>query len=149
MAIGFRNAGQFAFVVGWELDQVTFDKHHVMFWFGPNRLLNVAHSYGLRSRSGDVSYVYEIYGMPKEGLVHPILRERVVAARVASIDQLDLEFRNGYVLSIFDDPDLKSWWFLDPTREEPPLPGEPRLPEDEEPEFLDAKDYRGKDSNSR
>ena len=88
MVIGFKDAARFAFIVGWELDQVTFDKYHVMFHFHSNRLLNVAHSYGLRSPDGALSYVYKIYGAPEVALVHPILRERVVEVRVASADQL-------------------------------------------------------------
>jgi hypothetical protein len=146
MARGFKNTEEFAFVIGWELDQVTFDKYHVMFHFYPSRLLNIAHSYGLRSPDNAVSYTYEIYGTPSSGLVHPILRERITAAHVAAIDRLDLEFQNGYVLSVFDDADTKSWWFIDLVDDKPPLPGGPRLPEDDDPEFLDPSDYRGKGS---
>jgi hypothetical protein len=44
--------------------------------------------------------------------VDRILRTKIADARTVSKDQLDLVFENGDILSIYDNPEFRSWWFL-------------------------------------
>lgn len=112
MAYGFRPSYNFEPIVGWELYQVTLDKYHVMFFFNNGHdLMNVAHSFTLGSPEGRL-YRYEIYGANKLLNVDSILRQRVTACRVKTISDLDLHFANNYVLTVHDNPDLRSWWFI-------------------------------------
>jgi hypothetical protein len=113
MAIGFSSRFDFSPIIGWELYQVTIDKYHLMFWFEDERaLLNVADRCSFKSSDGTVAFVYEIYGPQKSLNVDRILRTKVSEARIITKDQLDLTFENGDVLSIYDNPELRSWWFL-------------------------------------
>ncbi|AHY53774.1 hypothetical protein JQ582_18930 [Bradyrhizobium japonicum] len=113
MAIGFSERFDFGPIVGWELYQVTIDKYHVMFWFeDEHALLNVADRLSFRSSDGEVNFLYEIYGTQKSLNVDRILRTKIVEARTISKDQLDLVFENDDVLSIYDNPEFRSWWFL-------------------------------------
>lgn len=113
MAIGFSNHFDFRPIVGWELYQVTIDKYHVMFWFeNENALLNVADRFSFKSFDGAVDFTYEIYGNQKSLNLDRILRVKIATTRIVTIDQLDLIFENGDILSIHDNPELRSWWFL-------------------------------------
>ena len=113
MAIGFSDRFDFSPIVGWELYQITIDKYHVMFWFeGEQALLNVADRFSFRSGDGAVDYTYEIYGAEKTLNLDRTLRTKIAAANVVSKDRLDLVFETGDVLSIYDNPDFRSWWFL-------------------------------------
>jgi hypothetical protein len=120
MAIGFSNRFDFSPIVGWELYQVTVDKYHLMFWFENERaLLNVADRCSFKSADGTVNFSYEIYGSHKSLNVDRILRVKVAEVRVVTKEQLDLVFENGDVLSIYDNLDLRSWWFLGGRQDEP------------------------------
>jgi hypothetical protein len=122
MAIGFTRLSDFDRIVGWELYQVTIDKYHVMFWFeNKHALLNVADRFSYRSSDGLIDYAYEIYGDRKFLNLDPILRIRIERIVIVSKDRLDLIFENGDTLSVYDNPDLCSWWFLGGRREEPEL----------------------------
>lgn len=113
MAIGFSDRFDFNPIVGWELYQVTVDKYHIMFWFEDERaLLNVADRFSFRSADHAVDFTYEIYGERKFLNVDRILRLKIVAFRIVSKDRLELTFENGDVLSIYDNPQFRSWWFL-------------------------------------
>ena len=113
MAIGFSDRFDFAKILGWELYRVTIDKYHVMFWFENERaLLNIADRFALISSDKTVQFTYEIYGTNKTLNVDRILRARVREVHIVSSDQLDLTFQNGDVLSVYDNPSLRSWWFL-------------------------------------
>jgi hypothetical protein len=113
MAIGFSDRIDFSSIVGWELYQVTIDKYHVMFWFQNGyALLNVADSFSFRSANGSVRYTYEIYGSQKMLAVDSILRAAIKETRIVSKDWLQLHFETGDVLSIRDNPGLRSWWFM-------------------------------------
>ena len=110
MALGFRDDTIFKPLIGWELYQVTIDKYHVMFYFNNGwALLNVAYKFALKSPEKDKNE-YEIYGDSKLLHVDPILRKEIRAIKISSIDQLDIQFSNNYVLEIYDDPDICSWW---------------------------------------
>jgi hypothetical protein len=113
MAIGFSDRFDFGPVIGWELYQVTIDEYHLMFWFeGESALLNVAERCSFRSSDGGISFTYEIYGPAKFLNVGSILRTKIARVRIVTKDQLDLVFDHGDVLSIYDDPESRSWWFL-------------------------------------
>ncbi len=113
MAIGFSERFDFGPIIGWELCQVTIDKYHVMFWFeDENALLNVADRFSFRSSDGVINFMYEIYGTQKCLNVDRILRTKIVKTQTISKAQLDLVFENGDVLSIYDNPEFRSWWFL-------------------------------------
>jgi hypothetical protein len=113
MAIGFSDRFDFNPIVGWELYQVTIDKYHVMFWFeGGLALLNVADRFSFKSIDGAVSFAYQIYGDNKVMNVDRILRVKITNVRIVTKDQLDLIFQNGDVLSVYDNPEFRSWWFL-------------------------------------
>lgn len=113
MAIGFSENFDFSPIIGWELDQVTLDKYHVMFWFeNGHSLLNVADRFSFHSADGTISYDYTIYEDNKFLNVDRILRLPIREAKVVSKDRLDLIFDNGDVLSVYDNPKFCSWWFL-------------------------------------
>jgi hypothetical protein len=113
MAIGFSDSFDFSQVIGWELYQVTIDKYHIMFWFESERgLLNVADRFSFRSADGTVNFTYDIYGNDKFLNVDRILRVKVSEVRIITKDQLELVFENGDALSVYDNPDFRSWWFL-------------------------------------
>jgi hypothetical protein len=113
MAIGFSDSMDFSRIIGWELYQVTIDKYHVMFWFeNGHSLLNVADRLSFKSADGTVNFTYEIYGSEKYLNVDAILRVKISGARIISKSQLELEFENGSTLSVYDNPDFRSWWFL-------------------------------------
>jgi hypothetical protein len=113
MAIGFSDRFDFSPIVGWELSQVTIDKYHVMFWFeGESCLLNVADRFSFTSADKTVSYTYEIYGAQKSLNLDRILRVKVADVRIIAKDQLDLVFETGDILSVYDNPEFRSWWFL-------------------------------------
>jgi hypothetical protein len=96
------------------------DKYHLMFWFENERpLLNVADRCSFKSADGTVNFSYEIYGSHKSLNVNRILRIKVAEVRVVTKEQLDLVFENGDVLSIYDNLDLRSWWFLGGRQDEP------------------------------
>lgn len=121
MAIGFSEQFDFSPVIGWELYQVTIDKYHVMFWFEDERaLLNIADRFSFTSADRSVSYVYEIYGPRKSLNVDPILRVKVASVRIVTKDQLDLVFETGDILSVYDNPEFRSWWFLGGRQLDPP-----------------------------
>jgi hypothetical protein len=44
---------------------------------------------------------------------------KIVETRIVSKDQLDLMFENGDVLSIYDNPEFRSWWFLGGRQNDP------------------------------
>jgi hypothetical protein len=120
MAIGFTQRFDFTPIIGWELYQVTIDKYHIMFWFeAEHALLNVADRFSFRSSDGAVSFSYEIYGGHKSLDIDRILRTKIAEARTISKDQLDLVFENGDVLSIYDNPEFRSWWFLGGRQNDP------------------------------
>ena len=75
-------------------------------------LLNVADRCSFKFADGTVNFSYEIYGSHKSLNVDRILRVKVAEVRVVSKEQLDLVFENGDVLSIYDNLELRSWWFL-------------------------------------
>jgi len=111
MARGFKEDSEFSALLAWELYQITFDKYHVMFFFNNGwAFLNVAFKFAIRMPGSAERYVYEIYGEQKLALIDPILRKKVNNISVKSINQLDIEFENGYVLEIYDDPEICSWW---------------------------------------
>ena len=113
MAIGFSNRFDFRPIIGWELYQVTIDKYHVMFWFENERaLLNIADRFSFRTSDGLIDFVYEIYGDSKFLNLDPILRVKIVEARILGKNRLDLVFENTHILSVYDNPELRSWWFL-------------------------------------
>ena len=102
-------------MVGWELNQVTIDKYHVMSFFdvaGSQQLLNIAHSFSFRSADSTLSYPYEVYGLSKMLNVESLLRQRITEVRVRSRRELVLAFENGDELTIHDDPEYCSWWFM-------------------------------------
>jgi hypothetical protein len=74
--------------------------------------LNIAERCSFRSSDGSVNFTYEIYGPAKFLNVDRILRTKIAAIRIVTKDQLDLVFDHGDVLSVYDDPDSRSWWFL-------------------------------------
>jgi hypothetical protein len=112
MTLGFTARYDYRPIVGWELYQVTIDKYHVMFWFqNGHALLNVANKLSYRSADGAINYSYDIYGSQKSLNVDRILRVAVREVRIISLDRLDIEFENGDVLSIYDNPKFRSWWF--------------------------------------
>ncbi|MDA9473825.1 hypothetical protein XI03_04695 [Bradyrhizobium sp. CCBAU 65884] len=120
MAIGFTQHLDFSPIIGWELYQVTIDKYHIMFWFeNEHALLNVADRLSFKSSDGAVDFSYDIYGTQKSLNVDRILRIKVAEARIVSKDQLDLVFENGDVLSIYDNPEFRSWWFLGGRQNDP------------------------------
>ncbi|MEH2488064.1 hypothetical protein [Bradyrhizobium sp. AZCC 2230] len=122
MAIGFTQRFDFCPIIGWELYQVTIDKYHVMFWFeDENALLNVADRFSFRSSDGAVNFLYEIYGNHKSLNVDRILRVKIAETKIVSKDQLDLVFENGDVLSIYDNPEFRSWWFLGGRQKDPAI----------------------------
>ena len=110
MALGFHDNSIFKPIIGWELYQLTIDKFHVMFYFNNGwAFLNVAYKFALKSPEQD-KHVYEIYGNRKLLHIDPILRCEITDVRISSIEQLDIQFSNNYVLEIYDDPDICSWW---------------------------------------
>lgn len=112
MALGFLPETNFERLVGWELYQVTIDKYHVMFFFNQgHNLLNVADRFSCRSADGKSGYTYEIYGEKHFLDVDSILRKVITKVEIASREELKLVFENGDTLSIFDNPDFRSWWF--------------------------------------
>lgn len=114
MARGFTDDLDFSPIIGWELYQVQIDKYHAMLWFQScSVLLNIADRFSFRSANGAVDYIYEVYGAGKSINLDSILREKIVTARIASQDRLDIQFANGDVLSIYDNPGFRSWWFID------------------------------------
>ena len=122
MAIGFSSRFDFSAIIGWELYQVTIDKYHLMFWFEDERaLLNVADRCSFKSSDGTVNFSYEIYGSHKSLNVDRILRTKITEVRIITKDQLDLVFENADVLSIYDNPELRSWWFLGGRQNEPTI----------------------------
>jgi len=139
VARGFHDVDDFTSVIGWELDQVAFDKYHVMFQFYANRLLNVADSFAVRSPDGAVDFTYEIYGDKKTTIVDPLLRQSIKEAHIISIDRLDLVFDNGYVLSVFDNPEFCSWWFMSRGEQDATV----TFPGDCEVDDLSTEEYRG------
>jgi hypothetical protein len=111
MARGFKNPEEFSALVGWELYQVTFDKYHVMFYFNNGwAFLNVAFKFAVRAPHSESHYPYELYGTTKLANIDPLLQQRIVRFTVASIERLDVEFENGFVLEVYDDPETCSWW---------------------------------------
>ena len=113
MAIGFSSRFDFTPLIGWELYQVTIDKYHLTFLFeNENALLNVADRCSFKSSDGTVSFSYEIYGSHKSLNVDRILRTRIIEVCIITGDQLDLVFENGDILSVYDNPEHRSWWFL-------------------------------------
>jgi hypothetical protein len=113
MAIGFSDRFDFSAILGWELYQVTIDKYHVMFFFEDGHaLLNVADRFSFASADSSIRFTYEIYGEHKFMNIDRILRSKIVAVRIVTKDQLDLVFASGDVLSIYDNPKFRSWWFL-------------------------------------
>ena len=113
MAAGFSNRFDFRPIIGWELYQVTIDKYHVMFWFeNEHALLNIADRFSLKTCDGSIDFTYEIYGDRKFLNLDPILRVKIAEARIITKDRLDLVFENAHVLSVHDNPELRSWWFL-------------------------------------
>jgi hypothetical protein len=120
MAIGFTQRFDFGPIIGWELYQVTIDKYHIMFWFeNEHALLNVADRFSFRSSDGAVNFLYEIYGRHKSLNVDRILRTKIAEVQTISKDQLDLVFENRDVLSIYDNPEFRSWWFLGGRQNDP------------------------------
>jgi hypothetical protein len=123
MAIGFSVRFDFSPIVGWELYQVTIDKYHVVFWFeNENCLRNVADRFSFISADKTVSYIYEIYGAQKFLNLDRILRVKVADVRIITRDQLDLVFETGDILSVYDNPEFRSWWFLGGRNSDPTCP---------------------------
>lgn len=113
MVLGFNPSGEYEKVAGWELYQVTLDKYHVMFLFqNGHALLNIADRFSYRAADDSVAYTYEIYGAAKSLNVDRILRVPIKWVAIASERELELRFANGDVLTIHDNPKLRSWWFI-------------------------------------
>lgn len=113
MAGGFKSSQDFSAIVGWELYQVTLDKYHVIFYFNNGwSLLNVAHSFAHTCTAENIDYVYEIYGEKKQLELDRLLRNKVDEVKIIGKDRLDLVFGTGDILSIFDSPEVTSWWFM-------------------------------------
>jgi hypothetical protein len=122
MAIGFSNRFDFRPIIGWELHQITIDKYHVMFWFeNGHALLNVADRFSLKSFDEAVSFTYEIYGDNKFMNLDRVLRVRIGDVHIVTKDQLDLVFENKDVLTVYDNPELRSWWFFGGQQLDPPI----------------------------
>jgi len=120
MAIGFSSRFDFSPLIGWELYQVTIDKYHLMFWFeNENALMNVADRCSFKSSDGTVTFSYEIYGSHKSLNIDRVLRTKIAEVRILTKDRLDLVFENGDVLSVYDNPELRSWWFLGGRQNDP------------------------------
>jgi hypothetical protein len=113
MVLGFSPSEEYEKVVGWELYQVTVDKYHVMFWFeNGHALLNIADRFSYRSADRRIEYTYEIYGTAKSLQIDRILRVPIKWIAIASERQLELRFANGDVLTVHDNPEFRSWWFM-------------------------------------
>jgi hypothetical protein len=113
MVVGFTREQNFDPIIGWELYQVTVDKYHIMFFFNNGRdLLNVANKFAYMSADQTINVVFEIYGNKKLLAVDDLLRTKITAWEIISANELRLVFANGSKLSIFDDPEVTSWWFL-------------------------------------
>ena len=113
MVAKFKSAADFQPVVGWDLDQITLDKWHVMFLFNNGwNLLNVAAAFSHRTADDGLEYVYDIYGARSSLRLERLLRERIVGVRVSAPDRLSLQFSNDDELVIHDAPDFCSWWFI-------------------------------------
>src|SRR5271169_4683294 len=113
MAIGFSDRFDFRPIVGWELCQVTIDKYHIMVWFdNEHALLNIADRLSFKSSDGAVNFSYEIYGNRKFLNVDRVLRTKIGDVQIITKDQLDLVFENGDILSVYDNPEFRSWWFF-------------------------------------
>jgi hypothetical protein len=121
MAIGFSDRFDFSSIVGWELYRVTIDKYHVTFWFEDEScLLNVADRFSFTSADKTVSYTYEIYGIKKSLNLDRVLRVKIADVCIITKDQLDLVFETGDILSVYDNPEFRSWWFLGGRYLDPP-----------------------------
>lgn len=84
-----------------------------MFWFeNGHALLNVADRFSFHSADGAIDYEYTVYDENKYLNVDRILRLPILEAKVVSKDRLNLIFENGDVLSVYDNPEFRSWWFL-------------------------------------
>ena len=115
MGMGFSNAGDFRRIIGWELDQITVDKYHIMFWFvyGQKRcLLNVADKITHKSCENNLLSEYEIYGDRKEFSFHRLLRCTILDTSIIENDTMDIIFSNSDILTIYDNPKFRSWWFI-------------------------------------
>jgi hypothetical protein len=113
MVAGFKDAEDFAPVIGWELYQITLDKYHVMFLFENGwQLLNVAHCFSHRSRDRTVEYTYETGGADNTNRLDRLLRTRITKVFVQSERELVLVFENGDELIVYDHPRFCSWWFM-------------------------------------
>lgn len=113
--MGFDSRFDFGRTIGWELDHVTIDKFHLMFWFvqgDAKCLLNVADRMSYIFSDGRNPYRYEIYGDNQCLNVGRILRERVEAVAVVSASELRLTFSNGDAIVVHDNPGFRSWWIL-------------------------------------
>lgn len=113
MVAKFKSAADFKPVLGWELYQITLDKWHVMFLFNNGwNLLNVAAALSHRTADNGQEYFYDIYGERSALRLERLLREHVVDVRVSSSERLTLQFSNGDELSIHDNSEICSWWFI-------------------------------------
>jgi hypothetical protein len=113
MTIGFKNLSDFFPIIGWELYQVIIDKYHVVFLFeNESALLNISDRFSFKSVDDLVNFSYEIYGDSKTLNIDRILRMKINDIKIYSQNRLDLIFENGDVLSVYDNPKFRSWWFL-------------------------------------
>lgn len=113
MALGFSRATDLQSILGWSLYQLTIDKFNLMFWFNDGHdLLNVAYKCSYCSVDGSLAFEFDLFGARKWINVDRILGESVASYTVLSKSELLLSFSNGDRLSVFDDPKIRSWWFL-------------------------------------
>jgi len=113
MTIGFSADQDFSPIIGWTLYQVVIDKFHVIFLFNDGRdFLDVANKFSYRSADGKLSFTFDIYGDAKSIVVDRILLKSISSWKVASKDELVLFFENDDQISVYDNPKLRSWWFI-------------------------------------
>lgn len=114
-----------------------------MFLFnGAWDFLNVASKFSYRSASGDIQYTYDIYGGDQDKYLNitRILYEEIVAVEIVSIEELQMTFKNGDTLSILDNPEVKSWWFVD--LRTPPYGTHEYPPADKDPDFITEEEIQ-------
>ena len=114
MAYGFRESDDFSPILGWELEQVTIDKYHVMFHFNHGwGLLNIAHSFSLRDRRALIrSFCTRSMATTKPSACMTYSGNRWCALVFGQSIGWTSSSPNGSVLTVYDEPSMRSWWFI-------------------------------------
>ena len=119
MTIGFGGADRrdalSRELIGWELYQVHVDKYHVMFWFENGWcLLNIAWRFAFVSADRLTAYTYDVQadGGRKALDISSILCTRIISLEFPDEWELHLVFANGGKLIVFDQPHMRSCWFI-------------------------------------